>query len=295
MALVFPKLAELMAIDQSSSIASTHRLERQAAAELQSEAVMRAQANEGSSLLWDSDSEKYFLVHPSLLDGTSTTFPVDVTRDEQEQMVQEISLSAPDTDSTVRLLTLDLATRTLRINALPISCLPSLYTLDTLVSALLVLLLHLHRSSRPLGSSPNDEAPAVNMPTTLFPPPPTVASARSSRALSRRPTRSTMMPWRSRSRAATTRLSHYDEEAAIDSSPTRVGSASPMQEDGGGAQIVQPFQPLVNVDDQNLPKTTRVIVKGIYWTFEVLIWVLGLFVNLLAACVVGIGKVIPKL
>ena len=295
MALLFPKLAELMAIDQSSSIASTHRLERQAAAELQSEAVMRAQANEGSSLLWDSDSEKYYLVHPTLLDGTSTTFPVDIARDEQNQNVREISISAPETGSTVKLLALDPFRKTLRINAEPISCLPSLYTLDTLTSALLILLLHLHRSSKPHGVSPDDDVRSINMPPTFFPPPPTAASAHSSRALSRRATRSTMIPWRSRSRAAATRFSHYDEEAAIGSSPTIVGNASPKQEDGNEAQIVQPFQPLVDVDDERLPKTTRAIVKGIYWTFEVLIWILGLFVNLLAACVVGVGKVIPKL
>ena len=298
MALLFPKLAELMAIDQSSSIASTHRLERQAAAELQSEAVMRAQANEGSSLLWDSDSERYFLVHPTLLDGTSTTFSIDIVRDEEVQIIKEISILAPETDSTVKLVVLDVESRTLRVNALPVSCLPSLYTLDTLVSALLILILHLHRSSNALQTSFNDQIHPLNTPTPFFPPPPTTASARTSRAISRRPTRSTMMPWHSKSRATTRHSNdHYDEEAAIGPSSNVVATVSgnPKQGEGEVALIVQPFQPLIDVDDEKLPKGTRIVVKGIYWTFEVFIWVLGLFVNLLAAGVVGVGKIIPKL
>ena len=286
MAFLFPKLAELMAIDQSSSTSSTHRLNRQNAAGLQSEAVMRAQSNEGSSLLWDGDSDKYCLVHPTLLDGTSTAFPMDITRDDQEHTIREISIVAPETNSAVKLLSLDLDSCVVTINALPICGLPSLYIFDTLVSALLVLLLHLHRVTKPT-SNPDHGVLLEDMPTTCFPPPPTVASARSSRALNWRLTQGTVIPWRSKSRAKN-RVSNDDEEAVM-GSPIVV--ASTREE----AQIVQPFQPLVDVDDRRLPKTTRIIVKGIYWIFEVMVWILGLVVNLLAACVVGISKAIPKL
>ena len=79
-----------------------------------------------------------------------------------------------------------------------------------------------------------------------------------------------------------------DEEAAIESPVANANSAAK-------ACIVQPFEPMVNVDDDSLPKTTRLVVKGIYWTFEVLIWIVGLFVNLLAVSVVGMSKIVPKL
>ena len=95
------------------------------------------------------------------------------------------------------------------------------------------------------------------------------------------------MPWRTKSRMMKSMDSH-DEEAAMESPVAKTKSTAT-------ACIVQPFEPMVNVDDDSLPKTTRLVVKAIYWTFEVLIWIVGLLVNLLAASVVGISKIVPKL
>ena len=284
-ATVSPKLAELMALDQSSSIAVSHKLDRQASAELQAEGLARAQQNEAASLLWDSDSGKFFLIHPTLLDNASTNFPIDIIPSAANP--ERIVISAPETDASTPLLTLALASRTLTIHTTAVTALPSLYTLDTLLSALLCLLLHLHRSSTAV-ILPNTQKVNTIVPT--FPPPPTLlpSSARSARSKKR--------SWSSWYRAtfspsSNTPLAHKiaDEESGVASTPTAVqASRSDSESDWG-------YRPMIDVEDESLPAATRAVLKTVYWGFEVLIWLLGLFVNLLAAGVVGAGKLIKKL
>ncbi|KAL8803064.1 MAG: hypothetical protein Q9200_006358, partial [Gallowayella weberi] len=76
---VFPKLAELMAIDKSSTSAIQQNLDRQACTALQTQAIEHAHNREACSLLWDSDSAKYYLIHPTLLDDDSpAAFPIEI-------------------------------------------------------------------------------------------------------------------------------------------------------------------------------------------------------------------------
>lgn len=282
-ATIFPKLAELMALDQSSSVAVSHRLERQASAELQAEALARAQQNDSSSLLWDSDSGKYFLVHPTLLDNTSTSFPIDITPSPLSP--EKIVISAPETDASAPLLTLALPVRTLTIHTTAITAMPSLYTLDTLLSALLALLLHLHRSSS-VPTLPSIRKVDVTAPT--FPPPPTLlsSSARPARTKGR-----TLSTWcRSTFSSSTARIpQHPQDEAAGAMTVTTTRAAS------NDTERTWIFKPMINAEDENLPTATKGILRTLYWSFEVWIWVMGLFINLLAAGVVGAGKVIKKL
>jgi len=283
-ATIFPKLAELMALDQSSSVAVSHRLDRQASAELQAEALARAQQNEASSLLWDSDSGKYFLIHPTLLDNTSTGFPIEITPSPLNP--EKIIISAPETDASTPLLTLVLPSRTLTIHTTAITAMPSLYTLDTLLSALLALLLHLHRSSS-VPALPSTQKADVIAPS--FPPPPTLlsSSARPARTKGR-----TLSTWcRSTFSSSTAHLPQHpqDEEVGGVMTVTATHTAS------NNTERAWTFKPMIDADDESLPAATRGIVRTLYWSFEVWIWAMGLFVNLLAVGVVGAGKVIKKL
>ena len=54
------------------------------------------------------------------------------------------------------------------------------------------------------------------------------------------------------------------------------------------------FQPLVRADDEALPASTRALLRALYWGFQVLVWVLGIGVNLLAAGVAGVGRLVGK-
>lgn len=57
----------------------------------------------------------------------------------------------------------------------------------------------------------------------------------------------------------------------------------------------QPPKQIFSTDDESLPKTTRAVLKLLYWAFEVLFWFLGVVVHLIAAGVVGVGKLVTKL
>ncbi len=52
---------------------------------------------------------------------------------------------------------------------------------------------------------------------------------------------------------------------------------------------------IFSAEDESLPKTTRAVLKLLYWAFEVLFWFMGVLVQLLAAGVVGAGKLVTKL
>jgi hypothetical protein len=61
-----------------------------------------------------------------------------------------------------------------------------------------------------------------------------------------------------------------------------------------GAKHHPPKQ-IFATDDESLPKATRAVLKLLYWIFEVVFWMLGVIVHVLAASVVGAGKLITKL
>lgn len=57
----------------------------------------------------------------------------------------------------------------------------------------------------------------------------------------------------------------------------------------------QPPKQIFSTDDESLPKTTRAVLKMLYWIFEIVFWVMSVMVQMLAAGVVGAGKLITKL
>lgn len=57
----------------------------------------------------------------------------------------------------------------------------------------------------------------------------------------------------------------------------------------------QPPNQIFSTEDESLPKATRALLKLLYWIFEVVFWIMGVMVHVLAAGVVGAGKLITKL
>lgn len=285
----FPKLAGLMALDHSSNVAVAHKLDRKASADLQAEAISRAQEQEASMLLWDSDSNKYCLMHPTLLDSSATTLPIEIIPNPSNP--QKITIFAPETNTP--LLTLSLQSLALTIHTPAIKALPSLYILDTLLSTLLALLLHLHRSCATSTPSSPPVSVSASAQKPLFPPPPTHASNSPRSSL--------------KTKRSTSRFSIFRSAKSIKSNRSLHSAAACEQEDielqylppHPGPEFVGkktrvPKQ-IFSTDDESLPKTTRAVLKLLYWAFEVLFWFLGVVVQLLAAGVVGAGKLVKKL
>jgi len=286
---IFPKLAGLMALDQSSNVAITHKLDRKASADLQTEAIARAQEQEASMLLWDDSSNKYCLMHPTLLDQAATTLPIEIVPTPSNP--SKITIFAPETNTPV--LTLSLQSLTLTLHTRAITALPSLYILDTLMTTLLTLLLHLHRScvvptSRAIASAPT---------TPMFPPPPTLAhkDSRSSLRSQRNRSTSRLSVFRSAKSVKSARSIHsasaYEQDIELQSLPPVPHTAGEM---AVGSKPKPPGQ-LFSTEDESLPKTTRTVLRLLYWIFEVVFWVMGVLVQVLAAGVVGAGKLIARL
>ena len=290
-ATIFPKLAELMAIDKSSTVAVEHGLARQACNDLQTEAIEQAHRQEASSLLWDSESQKYYLIHPTLLeDGSPVAFPIEVASNQGTP--REIKILAPN--STLPALELSFETLALDVHMEVIKSYPSLYLLDTLLSTTLVLLLHLHRSR---SSSPSLR-PTSPTPTALpfFEPPPTKPSPLKAKPKKARPLTSWSKSFFTRPQSQSNekkRRPSRGEDPESATITTVQGSPDPSS----SLTVKLPHPPthkfqIVDPADEKLPRTTRAILKVLYWGFECLIWALGVLVNLLAMCVVGLAKLI---
>ena len=281
-----------MALDQSSNVAIAHKLDRKASADLQAEAVARAQEREASMLLWDDASNKYCLMHPTLLDSAATTLPIEIISTPSNP--SKITIQAPETQTA--LLTLSLSNLTLTLHTRAITALPSLYILDTLMTTLLTLLLHLHRSC----AIPSSRAIASAPTTPMFPPPPTLAHKDSRTSLRSQRQRSTsrlsvFRPAKSLKSVKSARSLHsasaYEQDIELQSLPPISASRGMEVEEGKH----QPPKPIFSTDDESLPKSTRAVLKMLYWIFEVVFWIMGVMVQILAAGVVGAGKLIAKL
>lgn len=277
-----------MALDQSSSVAVAHRLDRKASADLQVEAIARAQEQETSILLWDDSSNKYCLMHPTLLDQTATTLAIEIIPSPSNP--SKITIFAPETHTP--LLTLSLQNLTLTLHTRAINALPSLYILDTLMTTLLTLLLHLHRACARPSTQAIQSAPS----TPMFPPPPTLAhqDSRSSLRSQRRRSTSRISVFRSNRSVKSARSLHsasaYEQDIELQMLPA-VPATGEVVVDGRH----QPPKPIFSTDDESLPKATRTVLKLLYWVFEVVFWIMGVVAHILAAGVVGAGKLITKL
>ena len=258
-------------------------------------------------LLWDCDSGRFCLLHPTLLDNNTTVMRISITPNPTSP--ERITIFAPETETP--LLSLDIATLALTIHTPAIAALPSLYILDTLVTALLTLLLHLHRlcaypSSRHT-TPPLDHPHHLHTndperePLPFFPPPPKLTTKRPSSAF-----RSLRSQKSTRSIAASSTA--YDADKDIELGVLDPETGKQQQNGGwfghgknknkgveGKGEKVKPPKGLFDERDTSLPAGTRAALRFLYWGFEVLFWVLGALVQVLSAVVVGVGKFVQKL
>lgn len=179
---IFPKLAAMLAIDQSNELAAKHGLAPTHRDEMQSEAVARAAAQESCRLTWNEGGRRYELAHPAIgrdpsrspRFAQSPTSPLEGDLPVLHITVSSHALSSPQSltttppvilvtnpnrsstmfstpadarvstlpvhDSNEPLASLDFATMTLHISAkLILQLMPSLYAIDSLVSAILAV------------------------------------------------------------------------------------------------------------------------------------------------------------
>ncbi|KAL9127760.1 MAG: hypothetical protein Q9217_003418 [Psora testacea] len=295
---IFPKLAGLMAVDQSSSLAVARKLDRQASQLVQAEAIAQAQEREGSLLLWDCDSGRFCLMHPTLLDNAATTIRIEISPNPASP--ETIIFFAPETE--MPLLSLSMQDLTLTLRTAAIRALPSLYILDTLITALLTLLLHLHRScadpSTPYAVKQQQEQ-QDDIESTLYfpPPPPSLHSKASKRDLRRQRTQSRFPTFRSPRSVKSTKslVSSYDADRDIELGKLESNTGHAVDNAVGGKSKQQRPKGVFDANDPSLPKGTRAVLKFLYWIFEVVYWILGVMVQILVAIVVGIGKFVTKL
>ncbi|KAL8730406.1 MAG: hypothetical protein Q9181_004668 [Wetmoreana brouardii] len=284
---IFPKLAELMAIDQSSTVAVEYRLDRQACTDLQTEAVERAYRQEACNLLWDHESQKYYLIHPTLLDDDSpAAFPIDVITNAGTP--QAIKILAPNSTN----LAIELSFESLHVNIYieTITAFSSLYLLDALLSTTLVLLLHLHRSRSSPSTRPTSPASAL----PFFEPPPTIPSSLRAKTNKERRLTSWSKSFFTRPLSQITekkKQRSIKDNGRESATVTIQGSPDPSM----GAKLPHPptstFQ-IIDPADERLPRTTRAVLRVLYWGFECLIWALAVVVNMVAIVVVGLGKLV---
>ncbi|KAL9100370.1 MAG: hypothetical protein Q9163_004240 [Psora crenata] len=293
--LIFPKLAGLMAIDESSSSAVARKLDRQASQLLQAEAIAQAQEREGTLLLWDSDSGRFCLMHPTLLDKTATIMRIEITPSNNSP--ERIIVFAPETE--MPLLSLSMQTLALTLYTPAITALPSLYVLDTLMTGLLTLLLHIHRCCADPSVRHTAQQQTDDTESTLYfpPPPPSLHSNASKRDLRKQKSQSRQAAFRSPRSVKSTRSlrSTYDADRDVE-----LGSLDPVTGRGapnavGGKAKQKPPKGLFAVDDPSLPRGTRAVLKFLYWIFNAIYWVLGAIVQIFVVIVVGVGKFITKL
>lgn len=293
-----------MALDQSSTIAVDHRLDRQASRELQNEALARAYQQEASSLFWDSDSSKFYLRHPTLLcDNTPATFRIEST-----ELGIKIFAPEPPIQAPTPILTLSFEDLIITIDIRLLSQMPSLYLLDTLLATLLTILLHIHRTC----TSPSPLKVTTPIPSTSFPPlslhlnssphfhqskPPTPAGPWTLLTLIgfKKPKTSSFFT-RKKSEAR-------DEESVLEHpSPTHPASTKSSRKLKSGKYHL-PSHPTAPKDafeifeppDEKLPRTTRAVLKLLYWMFAATVWAVGVGFRVLYAFVVALGRCVAKL
>ena len=293
-----------MALDQSSTIAVDHRLDRQASRELQNEALAHAYRQEASSLFWDSDSSKFYLRHPTLLcDNTPATFRIESTQLGIRIFAPEPPIQAPNP-----ILTLSFEDLNITIHIRLLSQLPSLYMLDTLLSTLLTILLHIHRTS----TSTSPFKVATPIPSPSYPPAPSLDPQSSPHFLqSESPLpagRWTLLNLIGLKKPKTRLLAQKKNEVRDEESvPEHSSSAhsasikSPRQAKSGkfhlpGCPSVpkETFE-ILEPPDEKLPRTTRAALKLLCWAFGATVWVVGVGFRVLCAFIVALERYVAKL
>ena len=180
---IYPKIAAMMALDNARTKTEAQQLSADEAETVRQDAVRRAARFESSTLSWDHDSGRYYLMHPGLNKGKGQRFVVLAD--------PGVGFDVPDVRGTIRLVeaaaasssgaaststaisscdtlaAIEFGTSSLIIDTSATAKLPSFYMVDICVSALITVALIEGRKTRAAL-----RAKALNAPVPISPPPP---------------------------------------------------------------------------------------------------------------------------
>ena len=179
---IFPVLAKIRAIDQAASTAISHALGRSQGAALERENITRAHATTAAPVLFNKTTQSFYVSLPHYSPDADSidvapahhTLPVEVTPNVSIRI-----LEPPSAQSAANpILTLSLHAKVLIVHSHALASLPTPYGVDILVSAMMVLVLHLHRQDSLLSYDNNATSSTTELIPT-FAPPPTIAGSTS--------------------------------------------------------------------------------------------------------------------
>lgn len=247
-ALLYPCAATKMALDKPGDI----------------QAVMTAE-RECARLVWDEDSQNYFLVHPAL----ATPFCITVERN-QAWSRTEYTLEHIESPQHLAKLTRDgTGEGWMELDTLVAGRIEAHYILDVAVTALLVVA-NLDEKNHPMET--------FEPPPMMLPPPP--AHLRESSGRESRTSLASKLTGGSHNK---------DGNGKGKSKKKRRGKLEELELDLE-SQTSSLGKHLDVKDKDKLPGTTRTVIKVITFAFKCFIWVLTIAFKALVAIVAGLSK-----
>lgn len=240
-ALLYPCAATKMALDKPGDI----------------QAVMTAE-RECARLVWDEDSQNYFLVHPAL----ATPFCITVERN-QAWSRTEYTIEHIESPQHLAKLTRDgTGEGWMELDTLIAGRIEAHYILDVAVTALLIVANQ---------DEKNHKIETFEPPPMMLPPPP--AHLRESGRESRTSLASRLTGGKDGKKQKNKKRGKLEEiELDLESQTSSLGKQLDVK------------------DKDKLPSTTRTVIKLISFAFKCLIWALTLAFKALVAVVAGLSK-----
>ncbi|PGH06074.1 hypothetical protein AJ80_08242 [Polytolypa hystricis UAMH7299] len=339
-AVLFPMLADIIAREQAHHLSKQHQLLPTEAMEVEDDAVKRAKAQESCVIKWNGIHNRYDLHHQALVrekrsnSQDSTVSPQAPQQDDQAGILHLtisaststsrklqhpptmlIAAPAPTTDGPesprtsaedTPLVALDFETGTLTIYAgLINSIVPSLYGIDTLVSAILTVAV-VDQSTRTILADMEIEEPSLaafpDPYRVASPPPPSVAatSIRFSGKLyttqaereeaeqeatlmeqihsttqTKSKRRTSFWKWQNSPSSPTTTASPKSKSKNKNKKPPIVVEDIDLERYGR-------YKDGSSREGQKLPGVTRTVLRTMFWAYKLVIWGLTVAVKFMA-------------
>ncbi|RAK98277.1 uncharacterized protein BO80DRAFT_388024 [Aspergillus ibericus CBS 121593] len=301
--ILFPRLAAILAIDQATELADELRLSPAEAAQAEGDALKRAAAQESCKLLWSQSKQVYELHHPALskppalvgaagiplspvrskysgvlhiMGSCSTedapivlvTTPLPANADDAMPATPRTS-TLPLTDADEPLASLDLRSMTLSIATVGIAAIPSLYAVDSIVSAMLAVAVSDETSKGVLERIPvYDARSSTGNPNEIL----TLAEREDAKEGSQRSMKSSDSTHRHGGESKPKTRKIVVEEFDMDQYGRYGGSR----------------------EGEQMPWVTRACLRGLFWSLEVVVNVLTAIVKGMAWLVVSLTRCVTR-
>jgi hypothetical protein len=342
---IFPKLAAMLAIDQSNELAAAHGLAPTHRDEMQTEAVARAAAQESCRLIWNETGRRYELAHPAIGRDPrksphflqSPISPLEADLPVLHITISTHALSSPRSmamtppvilvtnpnqssatfatpanmrvstlpvhESDEPLASLDFGTMTLHISAkLILQLMPSLYAIDSLVSAILAVAVA-DEATNPIMAEMNIWSPRIS--------PARAGSVLGGGSVAGRSWTgsvlyATLAEREEAEQEAKLMRQMHDKDATANAKKTpgnrKFWSRKAKKEKSRPKQIVMGEFDLEKLghyqsgqrEGQQLPGVTRSVLKGMVLLLQFIVWGLTTLVRVLAWMLVGVSRAVTS-